>query len=89
MDAVTRGTLQGVELLINIVAMLIVLVALVHLVNSLLGLFPDLGERPITLERILGFVMANVAGLLATAIFRSNEVVRLDGLRHSLASKVP
>jgi CNT family concentrative nucleoside transporter len=43
MDAVTRGTLQGVELLINIMAMLIVLVALVHLVNTLLGLFPDLG----------------------------------------------
>jgi CNT family concentrative nucleoside transporter len=37
MDAVTRGTLQGVELLINIVAMLVVLVALVHLINTLLG----------------------------------------------------
>jgi CNT family concentrative nucleoside transporter len=58
MDAVTRGTLQGVELLINIMAMLIVLVALVHLVNTLLGLFPDLGGRPITLQRVLGGAMA-------------------------------
>jgi CNT family concentrative nucleoside transporter len=40
MDAVTRGTLQGVELLINIVAMLVVLVGLVSLVNIILGLLP-------------------------------------------------
>jgi CNT family concentrative nucleoside transporter len=61
MDAVTRGTLQGVELLINIVAMLIVLVALVHLVNTMLGGFPDMGGRPLTLQRVLGSVMAPMA----------------------------
>jgi CNT family concentrative nucleoside transporter len=33
MDAITKGTLQGVELLINIIAMLVVLVALVYLAN--------------------------------------------------------
>jgi CNT family concentrative nucleoside transporter len=60
MDAVTRGTLQGVELLINIVAMLVVLVALVHLVNTVLGVFPDMGGRPLSLQRVLGGVMAPV-----------------------------
>ena len=60
MDAVTRGTLQGVELLINIVAMLVVLVALVHLVNTMLGVFPDMGGRPLTLQRVLGGVMAPI-----------------------------
>ena len=60
MDAVTRGTLQGVELLINIVAMLIVLVALVHLVNTMLGVFPDMAGRPLTLQRVLGGVMAPI-----------------------------
>jgi len=64
MDAVTRGTLQGVELLINIVAMLIVLVALVHLINTTLGLLPDVGERPITLQRLLGRIMAPVVWLM-------------------------
>ena len=58
MDAVTRGTLQGVELLINIVAMIVVLVALVHLVNLILGLFPEAGGAPVTLERIMGWIMA-------------------------------
>ena len=60
MDAVTRGTLQGVELLINIVAMLVVLVALVHLVNTMLGVFPEVGGRPLTLQRVLGGVMAPI-----------------------------
>ena len=64
MDAVTRGTLQGVSLLINIVAMLIVLIALVHLVNLVLGLLPDISEQPVTLQRILGVVMAPVVFLM-------------------------
>ena len=64
MDAVTKGTLQGVELLINIVAMLVVLVALVYLVNLILGLFPDLGGQPITLQRMMGIIMAPVVWLM-------------------------
>ncbi len=64
MDAVTRGTFQGVELLINITAMLIVLVALVCLVNILLGFLPGTGNNPLTLQRILGLLMAPVAWLM-------------------------
>ncbi|MFO8047475.1 MAG: nucleoside transporter C-terminal domain-containing protein [Desulfosudaceae bacterium] len=64
MDAVTRGTFQGVELLINIIAMLVVLVALVHLVNAGLGFLPDLAGRAITLERLLGYVMSPVVWLM-------------------------
>lgn len=64
MDAVTKGTIQGVQLLINIIAMLIVLVALVHLVNLILGLFPDFGGRPVSLQRVLGLVMAPVVWLM-------------------------
>ena len=36
MDAITKGTVEGVQLLINIVAMLMVLIALVALVNQIL-----------------------------------------------------
>jgi len=61
MDAVTRGTLDGLELLLGIVAMLIVFVALVSLVNGLLSLLPDVAGAPVTLERALGFVMAPLA----------------------------
>ena len=64
MDAITKGTLQGLELLLNIIAMLVVLVALVYLVNLMFGLLPDIGGAPLTLQRILGFVMAPVVWLM-------------------------
>ena len=60
MEAVTRGTLQGLTLLLNIVAMLIVLVALVELVNIGLGWLPDVGQQPLTLQRLFGWVLAPV-----------------------------
>ena len=64
MDAITKGTVQGVDLLINIIAMLIVLVALVHLINLLLGLLPNMGVAPLTLQNILGLMMAPVVWLM-------------------------
>jgi CNT family concentrative nucleoside transporter len=65
MDAITRGTQDAVGLLINIVAMLIVLVALVSLVNMLLGaLLPQVGGAALSLQRIFGWVMAPVAWLV-------------------------
>jgi CNT family concentrative nucleoside transporter len=53
-----------VELLINIIAMLIVLVALVHLADTLLKLFPDVAETPLTLQRIFGWIMSPVVWLM-------------------------
>ena len=64
MDAVTKGTVQGVELLVNIAAMLVVLVALVSLANLALGLLPAAYGMPITLQRLMGVVMAPVCWLL-------------------------
>jgi len=63
MDAVTRGTLDGLQLLLNIIAMLIVLIALVTLVNLALGTLPEWGGAKITLQRLLGYVMAPVVWL--------------------------
>jgi len=40
MDAVTRGTVDGAQLLVNIVAMLLVLVSLVSPRNQVLALLP-------------------------------------------------
>ena len=52
------------QLLINVVAMLVVLIALVSLVNQFLGLFPDVGGAALTLQRILGWLMAPVVWLV-------------------------
>jgi CNT family concentrative nucleoside transporter len=64
MDAIVKGTGAGLELLLNIVAMLIVFIALVYLANAILGLLPDFFGAPITLQRLLGFVMAPVCWLM-------------------------
>ena len=55
MDALTRGTLDGAQLLLNIVAMLVVFVALVALVNLIIA--------PYTLQGALGWALAPLAWL--------------------------
>ena len=64
MDAIVKGTSAGLELLLNIVAMLIVLVALVYLANAILGSLPDVGGTGISLQRMLGYAMAPVCWLM-------------------------
>jgi concentrative nucleoside transporter, CNT family len=64
MDAIVKGTIVGLELLLSICAMLIVFVALVHLANAMLGLLPEIGGAPITLQRALGYAMAPVCWLM-------------------------
>ncbi|MDD5100827.1 MAG: nucleoside transporter C-terminal domain-containing protein, partial [Syntrophales bacterium] len=64
MDAITRGTYDGLSLYLNVLAMLIVLVALVSLTNEILGLLPDIQGKPFTLERLLGYIMAPVAWMI-------------------------
>src|ERR1700722_14735689 len=64
MDAIVKGTTAGLELLLNIVAMLIGLLARVYLANAVLGLLPDVGGAGISLQRMLGYLMAPVCWLM-------------------------
>jgi len=64
MDAITRGTVDGVQLLINIVAMLLVLVALVSLANQILALLPEVAGAPVTLQRVLGIALAPLVWIM-------------------------
>lgn len=64
MSVITRGTSDGVTLVINVIAMLVVLLALVHLANALIGLLPDVAGAPLTLQRILGWIMSPLAWCL-------------------------
>jgi CNT family concentrative nucleoside transporter len=54
MEAIVRGTIDGIGIVATIIAMLIVLVALVTLVNLALGLIPHSGE-PITLQQLFAY----------------------------------
>ena len=64
MDAIVKGTTAGLELLLNIIAMLLVLVALVYLANAIIGLLPEIGGAKISLQRLLGYLMAPVCWLM-------------------------
>jgi CNT family concentrative nucleoside transporter len=66
--AVTRGTLEGLQLLLNIVAMLVVFVALVALANAALSLLPPVGAQPLSLERVLGWIFAPLAWLIGVPL---------------------
>jgi CNT family concentrative nucleoside transporter len=63
MAAVGRGTAEGLQLLLSIIAMLIVVVALVSLLNTGLKALPDVGGAPISAERVMGLLFAPLAWL--------------------------
>ena len=65
MDAISKGASDGIRLFINIVAVLIVFVALVALLNKLMAsLLPYVYGEPLTLQRILGTIMAPFTWLM-------------------------
>jgi len=61
MEAVATGTIDGVWLVINVAAMLIVMVALVALANQILGALPNVAGAPLTLQRALGWIASPFA----------------------------
>ncbi len=81
MDAIATGTTAGLALLLNMIAMLIVFVALVHLVNAALGLLPALGGETVTLQRLLGLVMAPVCWLIGIPWSQAPTAGALMGIK--------
>jgi len=60
-DAISKGTMDGLTVVLNISAILIVFVALVAIGNGLLSNFGDVLGEPLTLERILGVAFQPLA----------------------------
>ena len=63
MDAVARGTEDGLKIYLQILALLIVMLALVALADNLLSHLPGVAGAPLTLERILGWLFAPLVWL--------------------------
>ena len=64
LDTITGSTADGIKLMVNVGAMLIVLIALVALVNSALSLLPDVAGGPVTMQNILGFIFSPIVWLM-------------------------
>ncbi len=62
-DAVTQGTMDGMKLFLNIIAMLIVVVAFVKLGDLMLAWLPEIGGGPITVQRLFGWLFAPLVWL--------------------------
>lgn len=62
MDALVKGVDSGIKLLLNIIAMVIVMLALVTLVNIILGVIPM--KEPLTFQGIVGWIMSPVVWLI-------------------------
>jgi len=77
MDAMARGTEDGLKIYLQIIAMLIVTTALVAIVNSILGHFPAVDGGPLTLQRILGWLFAPLVWLYGVPW---NEAVQAGSL---------
>jgi concentrative nucleoside transporter, CNT family len=80
-EAIMQGTRQGLELFLNIVATLLVFVALVYIADALLGLLPTLDGTPLSLERVVGWLFAPIAWLIGVPWNEARTVGSLLGTK--------
>ena len=63
-DALIKGTGDGLQIVLNVGATLIVFVSLIAMVDGLLNLAPNVGGAPLSVERGLGVIFAPLAWAL-------------------------
>ena len=83
-DAVTQGTREGIVLLANVTALLIVFIALVALVNQLLGLAASPFGVELRIERILGWLFSPLAWLAGIPWSEALTAGELLGIKTTL-----
>lgn len=57
-DAIVRGTADGMQLFLAVIGVIIVVFALVNLVDQLLAVLPLVEGQPVTLRRAFGWLLA-------------------------------
>ncbi len=80
-DVITKGTQMGLHLFLNIIAMILVIVSLVYLLNAILGLFPDIFGAPLSLERMLGYLLAPLTWLMGIPWSEAVQAGQLMGTK--------
>ena len=81
MDAVVKGGQDGLAVLLNVAAMLIVLIALVSLINQILAFIPYQHSAPVTLQRIVGIVMRPFVWLIGVPWSEASTAGALMGVK--------
>ena len=83
MDAVSQGATDGMKLFLNIIAMVVVMLALVSLGNALLGNI-SIDNAPLTLQRLLGWGLSPVAWLMGVPWDEAQTAGQLIGTKVAL-----
>jgi CNT family concentrative nucleoside transporter len=85
MDAITRGTRDGLDICLNVGAILIAFIALVSLLNSLLAIFGGLfGFSDLSLQLILGYLFFPIVWLMGVPLSETLASAELLGLKTAL-----
>jgi CNT family concentrative nucleoside transporter len=88
MDAITKGTAEGLNIALSIAAILVVMVSLVSVVNMALAGFGPVAGEPLSLERILGLVFAPLAWLMGIETREILVAGKLLGVKMTLTEFV-
>jgi len=81
LEAISRGTSDGITILASVLAHLIVLLALVALVNMALAELPDLYGAPLSLQRLFAAVFRPAAWLIGVDANDLDMAARLLGTK--------
>jgi concentrative nucleoside transporter, CNT family len=81
LDALIKGTMDGIPVLVGIVATLLVAVAFVALINAALGLLPHWGDAAITLQRIVAWPFHPVMWLVGLPWDEAGTAATLMGTK--------
>jgi CNT family concentrative nucleoside transporter len=84
LEAITRGTTDGIAILANVLAHLIVLLALVALVNAALAALPDVLGAPLSLQRLFALAFWPAAWLVGVDASDLDAAARLLGTKSVL-----
>tara|TARA_A100001011_G_scaffold7726_3_gene8931 strand:+ start:10337 stop:11545 length:1209 start_codon:yes stop_codon:yes gene_type:complete len=76
MDAITRGTRDGLGIAVNVAAIVLAVLALVSIVDGLLSIFGD-----ISLQKILGYIFAPICWLMGVPWNESANAAELLGIK--------
>ncbi|MAH79715.1 MAG: Na+-dependent nucleoside transporter [Gammaproteobacteria bacterium] len=84
MDAVTRGSSDGASIALSVGTILIAVIALVYIVNSILGFFSSQLGFELSIEIILGYLFAPIAWLMGIPWSEAIVAGELIGIKTTL-----
>jgi CNT family concentrative nucleoside transporter len=88
MDAFATGAGDGMKIVLNIATMLIAALALLYLVNTLLGAAPDVMGEALSLQRILGWIFAPLMYMIGVPWDEAAKAGSLMGVKTVLTEFV-